>query len=465
MEMTWAKSRIKIVAVVIVGVVCLFMAGCTDPHIVYTSAPNEGGPPAVFVLPPGQTTPVAISTIYGPVTPCGHTSDGRLVVTIQTSLGGADIYLADADTGTILNRVVGSWMDETCKYVTANDTIIYEIYDGSQTDIFAIQVGATIGQPVANTAKNEYFLAAAPDGHVIFKRDSYITLQGYDIMSATPGGSPVTLAQVFLPDLHQPSFNAVTADNHVVFSEYVEFQQGSTSLNLYSIRTDGTNPALLAQDTQGAETFCLVTPDSRVFYTDRFIEVVDGQERSVGDLYSVKADGTNTLALFPRLNRDNDTCRGITDFNVLIFSRENLFAADGRTPASLYSLVADGQSQPVLIANSTDTLDVRTTNYFQKATPSGGIIFTTSTTREVPGGQEFSSTLNSVSPDGSNALLLTDNVGSVFTVTPAGHVIYNARVPANGPGAYNLFSVAASGGGPPTQLSSSPNLDYVNFTY
>jgi hypothetical protein len=61
--------------------------------------------------------------------------------------------------------------------------------------------------------------------------------------------------------------------------------------------------------------------------------------------------------------------------------------------------------------------------------------------------------------------MLTDNVNVVFAVLPSGRVICNAHVSANGPNAYNLFSVPSAGGVAPTQLSSSPDDEYLNFTY
>jgi hypothetical protein len=457
------KPLIKTSVMIIVGAVCLFLQGCQDPNIVFTRATGaDGRSGGVFVIPSGQTTPVAISTIYGDATPCGHTSTGKLVLTIQTTLG-KDIYLADPTTGQVQNRIIGGPNDAACVFVTPTDLIIYEInYGNGDSDIYAIQLGATIGQPVATTTHDEHFLAYAPDGHIIFIRQSYLTLQQYDILSTTIGGQPVMLAQVFPPGIYAPAFNGVTPDNHVIFSEYVEFQQGSVSLNIYSVKTDGTGQALVAKDTQGSELFCKISTDNHVLYTDQYSSSIEGEQIS-GDIYMANPDGTGTLALTPGVNHHNNTCRGITPSNYLIFSRGDISTTRG--PEQLYSVVADGKSTPILLADSKDQLGFTVTNYFAGITPWNVVVFTTDTTQDVPGGTQFSRTLNSIMPDGSSPMTLTNNVNAVGGFTITNKIIYNAQVPANGPGAYNMFSVPASGGAAPTQLSSSPNLDYFNFFF
>jgi hypothetical protein len=453
----------------------LLLQACTD-RVVYTSVTGQNGLGEVFVYTPAQSATVAISASYGPARPCGRTSDNRLVLNVHTLIGGTDeIYLADPTTGEIQEQVSDglAQSNDRCVFVTSDDFVIYETTRPTNnvfSDLMATKVGSGLMQTIAAGPEEERFLGMAPDKRVIFsRRPLHVSVgSGYHLMSAPIGGPATMLAQMFPPP--GPQFNGVTSGNRVIYSMFVEFQQGSFSLNILGVNTNGTNPGVVAQNSPWSEYFCLITSDNRILFTEKSLKPFfpNGQER-LGSIYSVNPDGSNRLLLNPGPNPliadFDDTCRGFTSDNRVIFTRTKTHPGSSGVEG-LYSVLADGQSQPILLAPGSATLGSSTTNSFDRVTPNDRVLYWATTQMSVPGGTQFSSALNSVMPNGTGAVHLVDNPGSIGAVSTLGGdiVYYHAPVPANGPGAVNIFSIPASGG-TPTQISSSPNRDDVNFIY
>ena len=329
----------------------------------------------------------------------------------------------------------------------------------------AIKAGTAIPQPVANNTEDEYFLGISPDKHIIFARLAHGF--SYNIMSKVIGGTEVVLAQVFPPYDQAPQFKGITSDNRVIFSEYVSYQQGSNSLNIYSVKTDGSNQAIVANNPPFNEEFCLITSDNRILFTEKSTHVINGQYETFGDIYSVNADGSDRLLLNPGPRHYNDICRGFTADNRVVFTRTIVPNYDSEGVDEIYSVIADGKSQPVLLAGAPSGPygSTITNNYFERVTPGNRVLFRTITSTPVSGGTLYTGALNSILPDGTGLVQLTTNINVVGGVTAGDLVYYNAPVPAMGPSAYNIFTVPAKETCPIKQISTSSHLEYVNFIY
>ena len=449
------------------AIICfLLLEACTE-HIVYKQT-NGSNVNAIYTLSSNRTSPMAIATGPDALSPCGPTNDGRVVYTRLTPDNGGDIYVVNAEDGSGLMPVRATWEDEQCVYVTPNNTVIYEetvpAWNGRH-NIMAIPVGSVIPQNVATDAYDQIFKAYAPDKSVIYLRESPLGIGAYDILATKIGGQFVVLAQIFPTNYNQPTFNAVSRDNRVIFSESTEYQQGKTSLNIFSVSTDGSNAMAIAQDPPAQDIYCALTSDNRILYTKRSTGVVNGTGVTYGNLYAVNPDGSNRILLIKGPPDYDDTCQGVTYDNHVIFVR-NMAQSGHAGEGELYSVLADGNSQPVLLAPASSTLDSSTVNVFEKATPGNRVLFRTINSSETSTGTVYSVTLNSINPDGTGLVNLATNYNLVQGVTIGERVIFNSRVPGNSSQTtMNLFIVPSTGGTAPSPIAPTTDSQDLSFIF
>ncbi|HYA19112.1 MAG TPA: hypothetical protein VEG25_00470 [Burkholderiales bacterium] len=458
-----AKTFLRL-ALAIIGF--LLLEACTE-HIIYKQS-NGSNVNGIYSLSSNKSSPVAIASGSDALFPCGPTNDGRVVYTRITSSNGGDIYVVNAEDGSGLTPVRTTTDDEQCVFVTPNNLVIYEdtvpAWNGRH-NIMAIPLGSAIPQNVATDGYDQLFKAYAPDKSVVYLRQSPLRYGAYDILATKIGGQFVVLAQIFPTNFNQPTFNAVSKDNRVIFSEPTEYKQGATSLNIFSVSTDGSNAMAIAQDPPALDIFCALTSDNRILYTRRSTGVVNGMGVTYGDLYAVNPDGTNRTLLRKGPPDFDDTCEGVTFDNYVIFVR-NIGDRHQEGEGELYSILADGISQPVLLASASSDLINSTANVFEKTTPANRVLFRTINSTETSAGRTYSVTLNSINPDGTGLVSLASEYNLVQGVTIADRVIFNSQVPGNGSQiTLNLFIVPSTGGTAPVPIAPTTDTQDLSFIF
>jgi hypothetical protein len=310
----------------------------------------------------------------------------------------------------------------TCTTAPLKSLLLSQDAGGTQRDLLLINEDGSGLLPLANSIDEEYFGGIAPDGRLVYRRESggifdaysvrldgsglvaleqstsrripvavtstnRVIIQGFKSVSIsdedlyvvnTDGTNELPLAISALDE----EFKAVTASGRVIYSARTTV---SGSQDLYAINTDGTGNIQLTTFSESDE-FAAVTPGGRVLF-----------HRNVGglqnDLYSVKEDGTGLAALANDVNADNFVA--LLPNERVVFSREQ---TAGSSIYDLFAVNADGTGLATL-ANSADS------EGYAGTTPDGRVLF-----HRIVGGTQ--SDVYSINPDGSALTALANSADS-----------------------------------------------------
>jgi hypothetical protein len=411
-------------------------------HIVYTQGdyPNSQHIFLVATRPiwGSLLPPVPIGPSPGGEIPCGVTSDERIVFT-RAGAGGGDIFAVNAD-GTGETVVMATPLDEICQHVTPAGFVLYSVMTSFYyRDLHWTTVsGGTYQALTAGALQDEYYLATAPDGRIVFAGGNPFDGR-YSLYSVgTLGTYPVELASAGAAVLvAAPLFQAVTRDSRVVYS------RGGA---LASIRTDGTGGASLTASLPGpsnGDRFCGEAEDGRLIFTRRYTSVVNGQTEERGTVYAVRSDGSGPTALQPSSPHHDDTCSGLADADHAVFERNTGSRID------LYSLALDGSgSETQLRSGQTGSLR------FERAA-GGRVVFSRG---DAAGARE----LWSIWPDASDPLRIVSAPPSASVAGLLGDsVLYYTYA---GGIAREIWRVDPDGGAP-EPVATSPEAKTLAFVF
>jgi hypothetical protein len=383
--------------------------------------------------------PVPIGASPAGEVPCGVTSEGRIVFTRAAS-GGGDIFAVNAD-GTGESVTMATPLDEVCQHVTPAGFVLYSVVTKSYyRDLHwtSASGGGTYQALTAGALQDEYYLATAPDGRIVFAGGDPFDAR-YSLYSVGMLGTlPIELVSTGAAGvIAAPYFQAVTRDNRVVYSR---------ANALASIRTDGTGAAVLTASLTGPgkeNRFCGEVEDGRLIFTNRYTSVVNGQTEERGTLYAARSDGSGLTVLQPSPAHHNDACRGVADPDHAVFERDTGSRID------LYSLALDGSGvETPLRSGQTGSLR------FERAA-GGRVIFARA---DATGASE----LWSVWPDASDPLLIVTAPPSASVAGLLGdsllYYTYAGGIPRE------IWLVDPNGGAPES-VATSPESKSLAFVF
>lgn len=191
----------------------------------------------------------------------------------------------------------------------------------------------TSPRALATSGEDEFFAGATPDGRVLFLRGSPQQRRLYSVDESTGNIRA-------MQEAGDSQVRAVAPDGTVIVSS--RFGAGAEAEgNLYSVRADGTELRALA-DSSDMEWFEALAPDGRVIYR-RCIPAPSGpcgHPSAQSDLYSVNQNATGTVEL--AASEAFEVMRAVTKNNLVVYELIEANQSD------LYSVpTTGGRAEPL----------------------------------------------------------------------------------------------------------------------